>query len=167
MKNLYRVLGVRLDASPEEIKSAYRKKAREHHPDRSGDPKEFLEIAQAYEVLSDPEARSRYEVERAAWMQAQGAIPCIPCGAANRIRKSAGSIACGQCKAPLVIPSTPPASAFEGTKKKLLEKTVELAEDTGSVLAAEVSDLLVDGISAGFGRLRNRMGLRDRRRPSR
>lgn len=166
MKNLYQVLGVRPDASADAVKSAYRQKAREFHPDRHGDHEKFLEVSEAYRVLSDPEARSRYEAERAAWIQEQGAIGCPACGAANRIGQSEGIPKCARCKAAFPVP---PRSAFEGTKKRLLEKTVELAEDTGSVLAAEVGDLLVDGISAGFSRLRNRMQLplRNRRGPAR
>jgi len=72
-QNHYAVLGVSQTASPEEIKRAYRRLAREHHPDTnqqhaaSGD--RFKEITHAYEVLSDPEKRHRYDTfgdERAA-----------------------------------------------------------------------------------------------------
>jgi molecular chaperone DnaJ len=55
----YGVLGVSRDASPEEIKRAYRRAAREHHPDANhGDPEaeaRFKECVRAYEVLSDPD----------------------------------------------------------------------------------------------------------------
>ncbi|HSV66849.1 MAG TPA: molecular chaperone DnaJ [Mycobacteriales bacterium] len=56
----YAVLGVRQDATGEEIKRAYRRLARELHPDRNPDPEaqeRFKEITHAYEVLSDPEKR--------------------------------------------------------------------------------------------------------------
>ena len=56
----YAVLGVRKDANAEEIKKAYRRLARELHPDVNPDPvtqERFKEITQAYEVLSDPEKR--------------------------------------------------------------------------------------------------------------
>ncbi|HZC31153.1 MAG TPA: DnaJ domain-containing protein, partial [Gaiellaceae bacterium] len=61
----YSVLGVSRDASPDEIRSAYRRLARQYHPDVSaaGDAAErFKEITQAYEVLSDPEKRQRYDM---------------------------------------------------------------------------------------------------------
>jgi curved DNA-binding protein len=60
----YEALGVGRDASAEEIRSAYRRLAREHHPDVSKDPgaaERFSEIAEAYEVLRDPEKRERYD----------------------------------------------------------------------------------------------------------
>ncbi len=61
----YSVLGVRRDAAPEEIKRAYRRLARELHPDVNPDPQtqeRFKEITQAYEVLSDPEKRQMYDM---------------------------------------------------------------------------------------------------------
>ena len=60
----YAVLGVRRDADADEIKKAYRRLARELHPDVNPDPQtqeRFKEITQAYEVLSDTEKRYRYD----------------------------------------------------------------------------------------------------------
>ena len=61
----YDVLGVSEDASEKEIKKAYRKKAMEYHPDRNPDDpeaeKKFKDASEAYEVLSDPEKRQRYD----------------------------------------------------------------------------------------------------------
>jgi len=57
----YSTLGVNRNATPEEIKKAYRKLAMAHHPDRGGDHNKFAEINAAYDTLSDPAKRQQYD----------------------------------------------------------------------------------------------------------
>ena len=64
MSDFYELLGVPRDASEADIKKGYRKAAMQYHPDRNGSPDaeaQFKQIAEAYEVLRDPEKRSIYD----------------------------------------------------------------------------------------------------------
>jgi molecular chaperone DnaJ len=74
----YAVLGVRRDADADEIKKAYRRLARELHPDVNPDPQtqeRFKEITQAYEVLSDPGKRQMYDMGADPFAQAGAGGP--------------------------------------------------------------------------------------------
>jgi DnaJ-class molecular chaperone len=57
----YQTLGIAKNATPDEIKKAYRKLASQHHPDKGGDTATFQKIQVAYDVLSDPEKRRQYD----------------------------------------------------------------------------------------------------------
>ena len=61
MRDLYEILGVSREAGDDEIKRAYRRRARELHPDAGGDEEEFKELTTAYEVLKNPAARANYD----------------------------------------------------------------------------------------------------------
>ncbi|MFB4205493.1 Curved DNA-binding protein [wastewater metagenome] len=77
-KDYYRILGVGRDADADEIKRAYRKLARKYHPDVSSEPdaeQRFKEVAEAYEVLRDPEKRRAYDELGSGWREGQDFRP--------------------------------------------------------------------------------------------
>lgn len=77
-KDYYAILGVDRKAGDKEIKSAFRKLARKHHPDVAkgkGAGERFQEINEAYEVLSDPEKRRRYDTLGPDWQRYAQAPP--------------------------------------------------------------------------------------------
>ncbi len=80
-RDYYETLGVSKTASADEIKSAFRKLARKHHPDvakakeKAAAEEKFKQINEAYEVLSDPEKRAKYDQLGADWNQPGGGQP--------------------------------------------------------------------------------------------
>lgn len=75
-KDYYSILGVSKQAGDDDIKKSFRKLAKKHHPDKNPGNKEaeekFKELNEAYEVLSDPEKRKKYDVYGANWNQVNG-----------------------------------------------------------------------------------------------
>ncbi len=77
-KDYYKILGVERDATESKIKSAYRKLARQYHPDVNKSPdavNKFKDINEAYEVLSDKEKKNRYDSLGANWQQGANFTP--------------------------------------------------------------------------------------------
>src|SRR5262245_36855187 len=78
-KDYYKILGVEKSADAKAIKQAYRRLARKHHPDMNPGNKaaaeRFKEINEAYEVLSDPEKRQRYDTLGPDWQRAAQGFP--------------------------------------------------------------------------------------------
>ncbi len=73
-KDYYATLGVKKDASQDDIQKAYRKLARKYHPDvnkDSGAEMKFKEVGEAYEVLKDPDKRKKYDQFGSQWKRAQ------------------------------------------------------------------------------------------------
>src|SRR3954452_3366570 len=81
-QDYYTTLGVPRDASEADIKKAFRKLARQHHPDVAKDKKaaeeKFKQINEAYEVLGDPEKRKKYDDLGANWNQPGGGFQPPP-----------------------------------------------------------------------------------------
>lgn len=77
-KDYYDIMGVKKEASPDEIKRAYRKLARKYHPDVSKEKQaetKFKEVGEAYEVLKDPEKRAAYDQLGSEWQAGQDFHP--------------------------------------------------------------------------------------------
>ncbi|MFP5502957.1 MAG: DnaJ domain-containing protein [Candidatus Sericytochromatia bacterium] len=123
----YKVLGVSPEATAAEIKSAYRKLSKQHHPDFGGDPKRFSAVAEAADVLMDAESRAAYDRDRrqddtrrtakASWSYEppreapRAEVPkvikiCPQCGAKNRVIDSPiiVSAKCGACGFAIIQP---------------------------------------------------------------
>jgi molecular chaperone DnaJ len=153
----YATLGVARDATPEEIKRAYRKLARELHPDVNDDPdtqEKFKEVAAAYEVLSDADKRQMYDL---------GADPRAPRGGAGASANFGGfdfgdimdAFFGGQPRGPrsrqrrgqdaLVRVEVDLAEAVTGTERELqLDTAVECQTCEGTCCAPGTSPIMCD-----------------------
>ncbi len=93
-KNYYDMLGVSRNASDKQIKQAYRRLARKHHPDVNPGDKQaearFKQINRAYEALSDPEKRRKYDRYGEQWEQAEAFEKARRAGGAEGIRFGQG-----------------------------------------------------------------------------
>ncbi|KAH6724871.1 hypothetical protein BKA61DRAFT_627454 [Leptodontidium sp. MPI-SDFR-AT-0119] len=93
---LYDSLGIKPDASQDEIKKAYRKMALKHHPDKNKDnpnsAEKFKEVSQAYEILSDPEKRTTYDQYGLEFMLRGGPPPPDPSAGGNPYAGAAGGM---------------------------------------------------------------------------
>jgi len=92
-KDFYRLLGVARDASQDDIQRAYRKLARQYHPDVNADPaaeERFKDVSEAYDVLSDPQTRRRYDAFGPDFRQVP---PDVDPDAFRRGRATAGAAA--------------------------------------------------------------------------
>jgi hypothetical protein len=91
--NFYEILGVATSATPEQIRAAHRAQSRQYHPDtapdRRGDPARFAQIQEAYETLSVPDFRRRYDTKYFPPRETTAARvprrpPKSPCGACQK-----------------------------------------------------------------------------------
>ncbi len=93
-KDYYKVLGVSKNASADEIRKEFRKLARQYHPDvaknKAQAEEKFKEINEAYEVLSDPEKRKKYDELGVNWKQG-GGFPFPPGAGQNRTWRGGGA----------------------------------------------------------------------------
>jgi len=95
-EDYYQTLGVKRNASADEIKRAYRKLAQQYHPDRNQDAdahEQFSKIGEAYEVLKDPEKRKKYDRLGANWKQGEQFRPSSDATAARAAVPAAPSAA--------------------------------------------------------------------------
>lgn len=87
--NYYEILGVKNNATPEEIKKAYRKLSLKYHPDRNRDDPSFVssfqKISEAYETLSDENKKNEYDMKKSNPFFRQGGVSGMPMGGIDEI----------------------------------------------------------------------------------
>ena len=114
-KDYYEILGVSRNASEVELKKAYRQLALKYHPDRNPDNKEsedkFKEAAEAYDILSNPEKRKRYDQYGHAGVGGAAAASAVPPQAPSAGCRHRPPPGCGHPRA-----SGLPASRWDGLR---------------------------------------------------
>lgn len=160
MINHYGILGIGFSATAEEVKSAYRKRAREVHPDLArSSARDFQLVEAAYRLLRDPVKRAEYDRQLRDWLASVGKVLCERCGVANQIPAiPAGFHArCGKCDALLPIDE---AQRRATVRTAIGMQVARLVEDLGGEVLAIARDAAVEGLE----RLRTRIGIPKRNR---
>lgn len=154
MLNLYAVLGIERSATTQDIKAAYRVKAREAHPDRGGTATRFADVQRAYEVLRDPERRQTWEAHYQAWASERRAVLCGRCFAALRVRVG-GRNRCPMCGAEV---SAPPPSRLERLRDDLIDRSADFLIHVGDRVGQEIANATEQAVSKGLQALQTRLG---------
>lgn len=155
MTNHYAALRLAPTATVDEIKAAYRRLAREAHPDvTKGGTEQFCALAAAYEVLSEPSRRRTYDVGFQRWLKSLCALACPQCGAANQVPPFHGEQkpVCGRCKSDLPVTQD---SRRAAAREALVYQAATVVDDLGG----EVLAIAHDALRVGLGRLRRHWGL--------
>lgn len=156
MRNFFRILGISRISTPEEIKAAFRKRARATHPDRglSGDADAFREVSEANETLSDADKRIEYEAEYHEYAHRLGCVVCLHCFSLVRVRrfKRSEKPRCGECKTALDLT---PEERDARYRDALSIHVTELVE----VIGVEGGELAKDGIRAASDGIRRWLGV--------
>ena len=188
-KDYYKILGVAQGATDKEIKAAYRKLARKHHPDVNQGSKEaearFKEINEANEVLSDPEKRKRYDALGPNWARSPAAPPrgspgpAVACGSTSRTWGPAVSPTSSGPSSAAAAPGGPDSAAARRASRAARTREGESRADARGGAAGHDADVAVGGprrrvevkIPAGdprrLARARRGRGRRRRRPPRR
>jgi curved DNA-binding protein CbpA len=153
--NYFRVLGVASDATPEEMKSAFRRRCRQTHPDAGGNDDQFTEVTEAYAVLSDPIKRREWEHAYEMEAAALGHHVCPQCFAVNRVRAlRKGEIArCANCHEHLEVTS-------DERDRRYNDALREQLSDLLLTIGAESGALARDAIVSAADGIRKRLGIR-------
>lgn len=160
MKFYYRDLWIPQTATPDQIKSAYRKLAREVHPDHSAhaDPARFHAIGEAYHALSDPMLRAKYDAELLTFLKRRGWVLCPGCGAHNEVPAIPESkvAMCGRCRTHLPVTETERRSS---QVTALREQAIDVVAELG----ADLLDVTGDFLHGKLQRLRTRFSVKPRK----
>ena len=166
-QDYYELLGVSRDASHAEIKSAFRRLARELHPDVSDDPEagtRFRAVAEAYEVLADPERRQRYDRFGHAGVRGGGYAPMSDFGSLSDVFAaffgetlfgSAGQTTRGPTRGPDLVAQVEIelAEVVTGTTLDVRVHAARTCEPCGGTGAAPGTSPVTCPACAGVGRV--------------
>lgn len=155
MRNLYLVLGLRPGATLDEIRSAYRLRARDTHPDHGGDPDDFAEVTDAYNTLRDEQRRTAWETDYRERAKRCNATICESCFSAQR----RGGAPCRVCGEPIDDGAAfrlPPR--LERLKTDVLEQLGDSAIEIGARIGDEIASATIESVNRGLELLAAKLG---------
>ena len=151
--NHLKALGVHATATPEELKSAFRRRCRETHPDSGGSRAAFEAVTEAYEVLSDATRRDEWARDYRTVAEAAGLVVCLACYAINRVRpmRSDECAACAACRTPLEITPEAQKERYTQEMRQHLGKLLHTVGSEGGSLAQDMVKAAANGIRRKLG----------------
>lgn len=155
MLNYYRIMGLGPNASQHEIKAAYRRLARQHHPDSfagasdaeaAAATERFQLIAEAYRLLSHERARRQYTDDLREFLRRERKFLCDACGTVNRIPqrfKKGKEATCGTCGSLLALTDADREELEEASERPTLENLRREAKTVGLELVRAGAQILI------------------------
>lgn len=158
-ENFYRILGVPAIATEQQLKEAYRSKARVAHPDApTGTARAFHKLKLAYDTLTDAEARREYEAGYIASAAKLGQVVCLSCFQKNVVKRFAEGkrVCCGHCQEPLALTASERDSRLKAAVAAQTGELIEVIGTEGSALAKDAVRTLADWSRRKLGIVRGR-----------
>ena len=151
--NHLKALGIRATATSEELKSAFRRRCRETHPDSGGSRVSFEAVTEAYEILCDAERREEWEQSYRSIAESAGLVVCLVCYAINRVRpmRSDECAACAACRTPLEITPEAQKERYTQEMRQHLGKLLHTVGSEGGSLAQDMVKAAANGIRRKLG----------------
>lgn len=155
MQNHYKTLGIDCTAGPSEIKAAYRRRAKDTHPDIAtpGESDQFAAVNDAYHTLVNDAKREVYRQEYRNFAHEHGLVVCDHCFSMVRVPRfrEGQTPRCGCCRQKLDVTAAERDSLFQAAFAKQLDDVLDAVGVEGAALAKDLVHGFANGVRRKLG----------------